>query len=96
MRVATNQRYVLSKRKSYKIPEQVVPVSYIHVCVIQMFEKDTATEIKLDTEIKKSSEHFLPQRLKQSTTWTAQVSNIIQYICANAKKKQASHEKNLR
>ena len=58
-----------------------------------MFEKDTATEIKLDTEIKKTSEHFLAQRLKQSTTWTAQVSNIIQYICANAKKKQASHEK---
>ena len=45
-----------------------------------MNEKVTATELKFDIPIQMTLEHVLARRLKQSTLWTAEVSNINKYV----------------
>ena len=46
--------------------------------------KDNTTEIKFDIAKQIKLDHVLAQRSRQSTTWTAQLSNINKYIYINA------------
>ena len=74
------QRYVAFKRRCWKVPEQNTTDVYFHVLLLEMHEKRTLTNQELDILIQVTREHILAQKSKQTTKWTAKVSDINKHL----------------
>ena len=66
------------QRNRLKTPEHVTSV--LHIILIRMHGRDTATEKEFDAILQMTPEHVLTQRFKQSNKWTTKVTNISKHL----------------
>ena len=73
-------RDILYGRERFRLKTSGQITSVFHVIFFRMYERDTATEKRCDIVLQTALGHFLTQRFKESTKWTAKVTKISKYV----------------